>query len=91
MLICIYIATQPSTLVYVKRNIKVVTKYTLENYNEDRDMEAGRSNNKNSSENNGEDNNKDDRKDKEFQDKINVDLDKVVKTLCYKYVNLILF
>jgi len=48
----------------------VVIKYTLENYNEDRDVEAGKSNSEDSGEDNskddGEDNNKDNRKDKEF-------------------------
>ena len=47
-----------------------------------------------SSKDNGEDddkdNNKDDGKDEEFQDKIDVDLDKLIKTLYYKHVTLIL-
>ena len=72
----------------------MVTKCTFEDYNEDRDVEAGESNSKDSSEDDGEDddkdNDKDDRKDKEFQDKMDVDLDELVKTLYYKYVNLIL-
>jgi len=71
-----------------------VTKYTFENYNEDRDVEAGKSNSKDSGKDDGkddgEDNNKDDGKDKEFQDKIDVDLDKLIKTLYYKHVTLIL-
>jgi len=67
-----------------------VTKYTLKNYNKDRDVEASESSSKNSSEDNNKDNDKDNKKDKEFQDKMDVDLDKPVKTLYYKYVTLIL-
>jgi len=90
MLICIYTVTQPGALVYVKRNVKVVTKCALKNYNEDRDIEAGKSNSKDSSEDDNKDDNKDDRKDKEFQNKMDVDLDEPVKTLCYKHVTFIL-
>jgi len=70
--------------------VKVVTKCAFENYNEDRDMEAGESNNKNSSEDDGKDDDKDDKKDKEFQDKMDVDLNELVKILCYKHVTFIL-
>ena len=73
-----YIATQLGVLVYVKRNIKVVTKYALKNYNKDRDIEGSKSNSKDRNKDNGKDNNKDNRKDKEFQDKIDVDLDKPI-------------
>ena len=56
-------------------------------------MEAGKSNGEDSGEDNGKDNseddNKDNRKDEEFQDKIDIDLNKLVKTLCYKYITLI--
>jgi len=68
----------------------VVTKYALENYNKDRDVEGSESNSEDSSEDDGEDDNKDNGKDKEFQDKMDVDLDEPVKTLCYKYITLIL-
>ena len=72
----------------------MVTKCIFEDYNEDRDIKASKSNNKNSSKDNGEDdnknNNKDNKKNKEFQDKIDIDLDKLIKTLCYKYINFIL-
>jgi len=70
--------------------MKVVTKCALKNYNKDRDVEAGESNDKDSSEDDGKNNNKDNKEDKEFQDKIDVDLDELVKTLCYKHVTLIL-
>jgi len=73
----------------------VVTKCALKNYNKDRDIEASESSSEDSGEDNGEDNgkdaDKDNRKDEEFQDKIDIDLDKPVKTLCYKYITLILF
>ena len=91
MLICIYTATWPGVLVYIKRNVKVVTKCALKNYNKDKDVEANKSDSKNSSKDNGEDDNKDNRKNKEFQDKIDINLDKVVKTLYYKYINFIFF
>ena len=68
----------------------MVTKYALKNYNKDRDVEGSESNGKDSSEDDGEDNNKDNGKDKEFQDKIDIDLDKPAKTLYYKHVTLIL-
>ena len=90
ILICAYTATRPGALVYVKRNVKVVTKCALENYNEDRDVETSESNDEDSSEDDGEDDDKDDREDKEFQDKMDVDLDELVETLCYKHVTLIL-
>ena len=48
----------------------MVTKYAFKNYNEDKDVEAGKSNGEDSGKDNGEDNskddNKDDGKDKEF-------------------------
>ena len=61
-------------------------------------MEAGESNGEDSSEDDdeddgeddGEDDDKDDGKDEEFQNKMDVDLDELVETLCYKYVTLIL-
>ena len=56
----------------------------------DRDVEAGKSSSKDNSKGNSENNNKHNKKDKEFQDKINVDLDKPIKTLYYKYITLIL-
>ena len=72
----------------------MVTKYAFKNYNEDRDIEAGESSGEDSTKgdgkDNGEDNNKDNRKDEEFQDKIDIDLDKPVNTLYYKYITLIL-
>ena len=68
----------------------MVTECAFENYNEDGDVEAGESSGEDSSEDSGEDDNKDDGKDEEFQDKMDVDLDKPVKTLCYKHVTLIL-
>ena len=64
----------------------MVTECALENYNEDRDIEASES----SGEDSSEDNDKDNGKDKEFQDKIDIDLDEPVKTLCYKHITLIL-
>ena len=70
--------------------MKVVTECAFKNYNEDRDIEAGKSNSKDSSEDDNKDDNKDDRKDKEFQNKMDVDLDEPVKTLCYKHVTFIL-
>ena len=92
--IYIYIATQLGILVYIKRNIKVITKCALKNYNKNRDIKASESSNKDSTKDNGKDNskdnNKDNRKDKEFQDKIDLDLDKPVKTLYYKHITLIL-
>ena len=91
MLICIYTATRLGVLVYIKRNVKVVTKCALKNYNKDKDVEASKSDSKNSSKDNGEDDNKDNKKNKEFQDKIDINLDKVVKTLYYKYINFIFF
>jgi len=68
----------------------VVTKCAFKNYNEDRDVEASKSSSEDSSEDNDKDNNKDDKKGEGFQDKIDVDLDKPVKTLCYKHITLIL-
>ena len=44
----------------------MVTKCAFKNYNKDRDVEAGESNNKDSSKDNGEDNNKDNKEDEEF-------------------------
>ena len=90
MLICIYTATRLGVLVYIKRNVKVVTKCAFKNHNKDKDVEASKSDSKNSSKDNGEDNNKDNRKNKEFQNKIDINLNKVVKTLYYKYINFIL-
>ena len=72
----------------------MVTKCALKNYNKDRDIEAGKNSGKDSTKDdgkdNGKDNNKNNGKDKEFQDKMDVDLDKPVKTLYYKYITLIL-
>jgi len=68
----------------------VVTKYALKNYNKDRDIEASESSSKDSSKDNNEDNNKNNGKDEEFHNKMDIDLDKPVKTLFYKHVTIIL-